>query len=509
MRRLTGSITVFLSLVFLLVFALFGTLLETARYTVCKNHAARTLRTGAEGLLSEYNRPLYEHYGLFFIEKGGTPYEQVIGRYAGDTISAADKGEMDFLDGGIDDIQVKNKVYLGDNHAEALQKQIRSYMGRVVTKEQLQKVLNSSNDLKKVEKSAKNIETTVENQKKAAECYTDLLELMRLVDGITVAGGTIICEQEFAKMFVTGECKGQNFGVTEGAVWKQMKKNLDQSTKDWNIKNKLKFLAKVSKVKGRIKQAQKIGEKLKNGSASKDDTISRVIAALPVLKTNLDILTKTEEILQKDSVKNCKKRLEKLWQDYDTSSMLSKKSIQSPDSFAEYYKEQEKDKEDYEKRISDFISSDTVSLTGILGDMADYGMDEFCLDEYIQHKFLAYGEKTDAKWKQALDYGLEYLAAGKASDEENLESVLNRILLIRTVTNFVALESDSKRRGEARAAAIAAVGFTGLAPLITLTQTLILITWSISESLTDVAALLDGRDVPLWKTPKRFVTNYT
>ena len=71
MRRLTGSITVFLSLVFLLVFALFGTLLETARYTVCKNHAARTLRTGAEGLLSEYNRPLYEHYGLFFIEKAG------------------------------------------------------------------------------------------------------------------------------------------------------------------------------------------------------------------------------------------------------------------------------------------------------------------------------------------------------------------------------------------------------------------------------------------------------
>lgn len=96
MRRLTGSITVFLSLVFLLIFALFGTLLETARYTVCKNHAARTLRTGAEGLLCEYNRPLYEHYGLFFIEKGGTPYEQVIGRYAGDTISAADKGEMDF-----------------------------------------------------------------------------------------------------------------------------------------------------------------------------------------------------------------------------------------------------------------------------------------------------------------------------------------------------------------------------------------------------------------------------
>ena len=60
-------------------------------------------------------------------------------------------------------------------------------------------------------------------------------------------------------------------------------------------------------------------------------------------------------------------------------------------------KNRKKDKEDYEERISDFISSDTVSLTGILGDMADYGMDEFCLDEYIKHKFFAYGEKKGRK----------------------------------------------------------------------------------------------------------------
>ena len=34
---------------------------------------------------------------------------------------------------------------------------------------------------------------------------------MRLVDGITVTGGTIICEQEFAKMFVTGGVQGAEF----------------------------------------------------------------------------------------------------------------------------------------------------------------------------------------------------------------------------------------------------------------------------------------------------------
>ena len=205
----------------------------------------------------------------FFIEKGGTPYEQVIGRYAGDTISAADKGEMDFLDGGIDDIQVKNKVYLGDNHAEPLQKADSLLHGTCCHKGTVTKGVTFIKRFEKRWKSPQKYRDDGGKSKKAAECYTDLLELMRLVDGITVTGGTIICEQEFVKMFVTGECKGQNFGVTEGAVWKQMKKNLDHSTKDWNIKNKLKFLAKISKVKGRIKQAQKIGEKLKMGQRQK------------------------------------------------------------------------------------------------------------------------------------------------------------------------------------------------------------------------------------------------
>ena len=71
-------------------------------------------------------------------------------------------------------------------------------------------------------------------------------------------------------------------------------------------------------------------------------------------------------LFQRDSFSCCK-----------VAVQVVEKSIQSPDSFAEYYKEQEKDKEDYEKRISDFISSDTVSLTGILGDMADYGWMNF------------------------------------------------------------------------------------------------------------------------------------
>jgi len=43
-----------------------------------------------------------------------------------------------------------------------------------------------------------------------------------------VTGGTIICEQEFVKMFVTESARAEILVSHEGAVWKQMKKIMDQ-----------------------------------------------------------------------------------------------------------------------------------------------------------------------------------------------------------------------------------------------------------------------------------------
>lgn len=551
MRRRMGSVTVYLSLTGILLFALFGTLIETARYTVCENHAARTLRTSSEGLLTEYSRPLYDQYGLFFLESSGTPYEQVIGRYAGDTMEAAQKGDMDFLEGSVSGIEVKGRVYSGDNGAAALQKEINQYMGRIITKEQLSRFLKDAEELGQIENAAGEIEETVKRQEEVAKLDVRLLELMRLVDGISVTDGKITCEKEFIKMFITKEKKGQNFSVTEGVVWEKMKPHMDERTRTWDIKDKTGFLARVGRVRELTEKAVEQGRELSKeyeriGKASDDEhdqMLAALITALPVLNRNRQILAETEELLRTSAVGDCREKLKALWNDYDTSSIafdytgvtesggadnpkdslsdiwnkgilnlvcpstdkLSSKSITAPDSYAKLYKEQEKETE-YSNRVSDFFSDNSISLTGILGDMKSYGMDEFCLDQYIVRHFGSY-EKEIEDWKQSLEYGWEYVVAGNASDQENLKAVLNRILLIRTVVNFLALQRDSARKKEAYAAAAAIVGFTGLAPLITLTQTLILLTWSLSEGLVDVAALLQKKHVPMIKKPADLVTS--
>lgn len=554
----------FLSLSGILILALLGTLVETARYTVCVNHAARTIRTSTEALLTEYSRPLYDNYGLFFMESGGTAYEKVIADYAGDTMETPGHGTMDFLTGEIRQVQVTDKTYLGDDNAGALQEEINQYMLRKVTKKQLDKLLKRSSDVTGTEETAQDIEEMVEEQRKEAELDGQLLKLMKKIDGISVSRGKISCAGEFVKMFAVGELKSQNFGVTENAVWKKMKKNIDVTPRDWSKLNQNKFLSKVDRVLALTEEAIDEADGLKaayqrcSGKntefADHDKKMGQLLGRMSALEGNKAILSRSRQILQEPLTEDTRDELEELWKGYDTDSIsfdytgvgetgggenpldtlsgawgggilnlvcedprkLSKAEVSEADNFAKLYREQEDapadgrqkgSSEDYGSRVTDLTEDEEVSLSGIVGDLGGYGMDEFCLDTYIQDRFASYVE-TIPNWKKALKYQWEYIVAGKVSDKANLESVLTRILFVRTPVNFAAIYGDSAKNAQAYAAAAAIVGFTGLEPLIRLVQTLVLVVWALVESMVDLAGLLQGRDVPVVKSSARVLTSF-
>ena len=99
----------------------------------------------------------------------------------------------------------------------------------------------------------------------------------------------------------------------------------------------------------------------------------------------------------------------------------------------------------------------------------------------------------------ALDYELEYCIGGKDTDARNLEQVANRLLLLREAGNFATIMKDSGKQALALEMASAAVGFTGIPPLIQAVQIGILLAWSYMESVLDVRCLLAGGKVPLIK----------
>lgn len=566
-RRQEGSITVFLALAGLLVFALLAVMVETARFGACENHAARTLRTATEGLLTEYSRPLYEHYGLFLMEQEGTPYETVIARYAGDMMEAAGKGTMNFFRGAFRNIQIKEKVSAGDNGAEPLAKEITAYMERRLPRNLLTKFTDTTENLQETERQAKEIEETVEEQRENASLDDLLLELMKLVDGISVSGGKVRCEPCFVKSFSTKKkLEGKEFGVTEAKVFQKMKPKIDTTPAQWKKMNVRTFMERVKKTGQITKKAVQKGEELwrryraaggPQGRKTEDSSgVVRIIEKLSVLQGNLRVLEETEKLLAGgegggslvgEVPEEMLDRLDALWKDYDTGSIsfdytgicegggeespldvlsgawgngilnlvcknpksLSKKSVKDPDHYVKYYGMTAAESGDYGERVDKFAREEEVELSGVLGGTPSGAWDTFCLCSYITDTFSSLSQKAGkGSWKHQLDYQWEYLVAGKKSDRANLESVLNRILLIRTVINFAALFQDAGKKGEAYAAAAAVVGFTGMEPLIRLTQTLILIAWSMVESLVDIAGLLQGRDVPVVKTPKHILTSF-
>lgn len=560
-KKSDGSITVFLTLSGLLIVAMLGTCLETARLQTCDNFGARVLRTSCNALLSEYSRPLYDNYSMFFIEDAGEPFETSINRYAKESFFDVKKGEFNFFDGIMESVKVENKVYAGDKKGQPLQSEINDYMARKNVKNLFESFKKKQEKLvgEASDKKAKEIEKKVEDDKKLAKMDKKVLKLIEMIDGVSVSKNGVSVEKEFIKMFCLDKKKGSDFGVNEAIVWKKMKQNLDDTPKDFEKMNKSVFYNRVTAVSELINKALSEARSLKSGidglglvkseyDSHKKYLKNLVNTILRVLPGNKSVLEQTKPILKGKLDESAKSRLKSIWKDYDTSSIsfdytgvgkkgeqdspmdffssawsgglldlvcdkpdkLSKKSIEKSDQFCEFYKEEMEHNEDLSKRVSDISDNENVKLSGLVSDISDYAMDEFCIDSYIQDKFDSYVVKNSKKdWKKSLNYQWEYIVSGEKSDKENLAGVLNRILLIRTVINFTAIYMNSVKKAEALAAATAIVGFTGLAPLIYFTQTLIILVWAMVESMTDIAALLMEKDVPVVKSEKDIKTQFS
>ena len=60
-----GSITVFLSIIFLLFFAMFGVTFENVRSLISAGHVRTSAYSAAVTAFGDYNKELYREYGLF------------------------------------------------------------------------------------------------------------------------------------------------------------------------------------------------------------------------------------------------------------------------------------------------------------------------------------------------------------------------------------------------------------------------------------------------------------
>lgn len=128
--------------------------------------------------------------------------------------------------------------------------------------------------------------------------------------------------------------------------------------------------------------------------------------------------------------------------------------------------------------------------------------DDLLFREYLADHFPDFKKAGKAKASSGLplDYQLEYILCGSASDKKNLKKTVKRLILLREAYNYLYLQKDPGSLQQTSSLAALILGWTGNAALVESLRQLLVVYWAYGESLCDVRILMHGGKIPLIKS---------
>lgn len=444
--KVKGSITIFLSLALLFVTALIGSLLESARVTVAGEIALDNSYLAEQNILAEYQRELWNDYHVFFVDASLLNGEEGAVKLAN---SYMDKmmpgGKGDYLGTTASFTSLSFKENMTENGCYFFAKQAAAYMKYGAAAGVGKKLINNANLIKTAEDGTdtlrKGLKIKVEAEKKLIELEREKKKLEEKANDIKKGAKDI---KEIIGTEVHAQSKSGLLGIEEA------KRSESSNQIHTKMVEKPKAMAKKIEV-------QK--------SEVQDDTPK---------------YTEKEVADAKKKYKESQKNLDDATGDGSAKGTLS--------FFISG------DKKISKRKISSTAWGEVQTEKEEKTDLVEKGL----LILYAKAHFKNFLSKTkeDDK-KEALKYGVEYLIAGKDSDEANLSSVANRIFGLRTIVwyGYFLTRKDKMAEAEAIAAAIASV--LALPTAIEIIKYGIVMGWSMDEARKEVKSLLKGEDIPL------------
>ena len=444
--KVKGSITIFLSLALLFVTALIGSLLESARVTVAGEIALDNSYLAEQNILAEYQRELWNDYHVFFVDASLLNGEEGAVKLAN---SYMDKmmpgGKGDYLGTTASFTSLSFKENMTENNCYFFAKQAAAYMKYGAAAGVGKKLINNANLIKTAEDGTdtlrKGLKIKVEAEKKLIELEREKKKLEEKANDIKKGAENI---KEIIGTEVHAQSKSGLIGVEEA------KRSESSNQIHTKMVEKPKDMAKKIEV-------QK--------SEVQDDTPK---------------YTEKEVADAKKKYKESQKNLDEATGDGSAGGTLG--------FFISG------DKKVSKRKISSTTWNDVKTEKEGKTDLVEKGLLILYAKAHFKN-FLSKAKEDDKK--EALRYGLEYLIAGKESDEANLSSVANRIFGLRTIVwyGYFLTRKDKMAEAEAIAATIASV--LALPAAIEIIKYGIVMGWSMDEARKEVKSLLKGDDIPL------------
>lgn len=243
-----GEITAFLSLVILLVLAVVGTVLESARVNVAKGYIDRALVMSMDNILAEYYYPLYEDYHLFFLDGGyGTgelDTERIITKMKENMkesfhpeIDKKGLGQLvqisntDLIGIDIDKLEISKLTSAIDYDNAMYLYEAAAYMKYQIPAELMEIAAGNLSLSKKAALSSEAVGKKLEMEESAGALAVGMLDLMCQIEGIKVGkkgiqyskNGLIKTEEDFVKKICIVEPDQNAVNISNSVVWNSLK----------------------------------------------------------------------------------------------------------------------------------------------------------------------------------------------------------------------------------------------------------------------------------------------
>lgn len=557
-----GHITVYFSLLLLVIFALLCTTIESARLGGVRIRCQSGAYLALESVFADYSLPVAREYGLLMLDKSyGTDNQDEYQSYLFDYLSynvTANKELLlpgaDFCQAAAESVSLQSEKIVGGEGGVALEKEILSHMkyaapagilewamGKLGLLDQAETVTDIFGSLSGIQQQAAKVDRSVQKMyqgmNQVKEYRLDMQDAAESIGSAVEELDGLYEDYEYANTEEERIWLQHEIDMQEHSISLQVQDLVQKHTKllDYNSYVKLQkdqYDNATQKVKETLAvmeqefsdQKEQLDEEMRNiveaelskiraVSAGEGDYYKAEYAAqdiapnLLLLKENIDALSPyisggTEDL--RNALDSCAENM----------------SFYRTDRMELNYKEEAVSGTgvDVIARVKALLDSGLLGLVAenpaSLSDrefiiparyedsLKDYSYAEIELTEQLlinEYLLGRFGNLREPAEDQVLCYELEYILKGKETDKKNLEAVAEELLLLRSGMNLIYLLGNAEKRAEAESLAILLTGFTGMYGVIKVTELLILTVWAQAEGIADVRTLFAGNRVPLMK----------
>lgn len=431
-----GQITVFLSLLFLVLMMSFLFIVEGVISYSASSLGEDAVKGAGESIMANYDRELFKNYHLFFLDPRQKDYIVTDGK---EFINQYFSGNS-FFDIYCDSLEVTGEKTAVDEDGLYLKHEIREWM-------------------------------KYREEKEIAKVLEDIIRNTKKNDG----------ERK--------ECQ-EEVDSAETDVKKEQDEEVNQETKEEANKKDTE-----SDLKGDVDKNTDNVENMKSDEKAASEEIEPVSEETLKERSNWKEIKETLQLLMRTGILfYAAEHLENLSRQSIPGTNLPSKRVKSSSFDNEQRLLDKMDELSFSslKGIKSLLSVD-ISMDGR---STLWTKDRYIIS-YIEDCFSFYGSSD--KKDNALLYEVEYLISGKNSDIDNLKRVANYILLLRFINNYIFTGKDTQMKMQINTMASAITGVMGMPQTMKAVQVLIRMAISYGESLLELHTLFSGGEVPLIK----------